>query len=127
MVTRRPAMPARVALVTGSGKKRVGAVVADSLARAGYSVAVHYLHSAADAGETAAGLRRYGVEADAFRADLADEAAVKGLIAGVLARFGRLDVLVNSAAIWERKPLEAVTAADVRRHFDINTLGTFLT
>ena len=43
-------MPARVALVTGSGKRRVGAAVADALARAGYAVAVHYLSSAAGIG-----------------------------------------------------------------------------
>jgi pteridine reductase len=41
-------------------------------------------------------------------------------------RFGSIDALVNCAAIWERKPLEQVTAADVRRHFEINVLGTFL-
>lgn len=116
----------RVALVTGSGKKRVGAVVADSLARRGYAVAVHYLHSAADAEATAADLRAHGVEAVPFRADLADETAVKALVQGVLDRFGRIDVLVNCAAIWEPKPLEQVTAADVRRHFDVNALGTFL-
>ena len=66
------------------------------------------------------------VEADTFCADLADEAAVGGMVRGVLARFGRIDVLVNCAAVWESKPLEEVTAADVRFHFDINALGTFL-
>ena len=40
--------------------------------------------------------------------------------------FGRLDVLVTAAAIWQSKPLEEVTAEDVRRHFEINALGTFL-
>ena len=40
--------------------------------------------------------------------------------------FGRLDVLVTAAAIWQQRPLEDVTAEDVRRHFEINTLGTFL-
>lgn len=118
--------PARVALVTGSGKRRVGAVVADALARRGFAVAVHYLRSAADAADTAAALRTHGVEADTFAADLTDETAVRGMVAAVLARFGRLDVLVNCAAVWEAKPLEEVTAADVRFHFDVNTLGTFL-
>ena len=119
-------MPPRVALVTGSGKKRVGAAVADALARRGYGVAVHYRTSAAEAEETAAALRAHGVEAEPFAADLADEAAVKAMVSAVLARWGRVDVLVNCAAIWEPKPLEAVTAADVRRHFDTNALGTFL-
>ena len=116
----------RVALVTGSGKKRVGAVVADALARRGYAVAVHYRTSAAEAADTAASLRSHGVEAEAFPADLTDDAATRGMVRAVLARFGRIDVLVNAAAIWERKPLEEVTAADVRRHFDTNALSTFL-
>ena len=116
----------QVALVTGSGKKRVGAAVAAALARAGYHVAVHYRTSSAEAADTVAGLRAHGVEVESFQADLTDEAAVKGLVAAVLGRFGRVDVLVNAAAIWQRKRLEEVTAADVRRHFDTNTLGTFL-
>lgn len=77
----------RVALVTGSGKKRVGAAVAESLARRGYAIAVHYLHSAAEADETVASLRALGVEAEAFPADIADEVAVRSLIQAVLARF----------------------------------------
>lgn len=116
----------RVALVTGSGKRRVGAAVADALAHRGYTLAVHYRSSAAEAEETVAALRRHGVEAVAFGADLADEAAVKGMVSGVLARFGRIDVLVNCAAVWQPKRLEDVTAADVRLHFDANALGTFL-
>ena len=116
----------RVALVTGSGKKRVGSAVADALAERGFAIAVHYRSSAAEAAETVAALRTRGVEAEGFPADLADESAVRGLIAAVLARFGRIDVLVNCAAIWQRKRLEDVTAADVRRHFDTNALGTFL-
>lgn len=116
----------RVALVTGSGAKRVGAAVADALARRGYAIAVHYRSSAAQAAETAAALRAHGVEADTFQADLADENAVRALVGAVLNRFGRIDVLVNCAAVWQRKPLEEVTAADVRFHFDANALGTFL-
>ena len=111
----------RLALVTGSGKKRVGAYVAEALARRGYAIAVHYNTSAEAAAQTAAELRSHGVEAVPFQADLSDEAAVRGLIDAVLRRFGRIDVLVNAAAIWERKPLEEVTAADVRRHFDTNS------
>jgi pteridine reductase len=57
---------------------------------------------------------------------LAQEDQVARLFDGVRATFGRLDVLVAAAAVWEPKPLEAVTAADVLRHFEINTLGTFL-
>ncbi|HET6573808.1 MAG TPA: SDR family oxidoreductase [Fimbriiglobus sp.] len=116
----------KVALVTGSGKRRVGSVVADALARAGYAVAVHYRTSVADTLETVAALRSLGVEAEGYRADLTDEAQVKELVRDVRGRFGRIDVLVTAAAVWRRKRLEDVTAADVRAHFDANTLGTFL-
>jgi len=116
----------QVALVTGSGKRRVGSVVADALARRGYAVAVHYRTSAAEAAETVGALRKHGVEVEPFAADLTDEQAVRQMVRQVLDRFGRIDVLVNCAAIWQRKRLEDVTAADVRRHFDTNTLGTFL-
>ncbi len=118
--------PSRVALITGSGKKRVGSVVAEALARRGYAIAVHYRSSAAEAEETAAGLRDLGVEVGTFQADLTDEAATRGMVQGVLGRFGRIDVLVNCAAVWQRKRLEDVTAADVRLHFETNALGTFL-
>ena len=117
---------ARVALVTGSGKHRVGWCVADELADRGYDIVVHYRHSAAEATETVATFRERGVEAIAIGADLTDETSARALIEQSLAHFGRLDVLVNCAAIWEAKRLEEVTAADVRRHFEINTLGTFV-
>jgi pteridine reductase len=115
-----------VALVTGSGKKRVGWHVADALARRGFNIAVHCRTSVAETETTVKHLRTLGVQAEPFRADLADEAAIQGMIAGVLSRFGRIDVLTNCASIWKRKPLEAVTAAEVREHFDTNLLGTFL-
>jgi pteridine reductase len=118
--------PSRVALVTGSGKKRVGSAVADALARRGYAIAVHYRTSAVEAEETAAALRVHGVGAATFAADLAAEAEVRAMVRGVLDHFGRIDVLVNCAAVWQRKRLEDVTAADVRLHFDVNALGTFL-
>jgi pteridine reductase len=117
---------AKVALVTGSGKRRVGFHVAAALAARGYALAVHYRTSAAEAAETVAALQRQGVPAAAFQADLADERAVRALVDDTLARFGRLDVLVNCAAVWQRKRLEDVTAADVRLHFETNALGTFL-
>jgi len=119
-------MSTRVALITGSGKKRVGSVVADALAHRGLNIAVHYRTSAVEAAETVLALQAHGIEAEAFQADLMDEVAVRKMVADVLTRFGRIDVLVNCAAIWKSKPLEDVTAADVRLHFDTNALGTFL-
>ena len=118
----------KIALVTGSGKRRVGSYVAAALAARGYALVVHYRTSAAEANETAALLSsQFNVPAFPVQADLANEGAVKRMVNEVLERFGRIDALVNCAAIWNRKPLEDVTAADVRQHFDTNLLGTFLT
>ena len=116
----------RVALVTGSGKRRVGWHVADALARRGFALAVHYRTSVAEAAETIASLKEHGADAFGFQADLTDESAVRSMVGGVLERFGRIDALVNCAAVWKSKRLEDVTAADVRLHFETNTLGTFL-
>src|SRR6476620_4038810 len=100
-------MPERkVALVTGSGKRRVGWHVADALAARGYALAIHYRSSALDGAEVVDHFRRRGVEAIGLQADLTDEKAARALIDGVLARFGRLDVLVNCAAAWRSKALE---------------------
>ena len=116
----------KVALVTGSGKRRVGWHVADALAERGYRLALHYHRSATAAAESAGYFQGKGADVATFQADLTDERAARVLIAQTLERFGRIDVLVNAAAIWQSKRLEDVTAEDVRRHFETNTLGTFL-
>jgi pteridine reductase len=120
-------MPSRpVALVTGSGSRRIGRAVADLLATRGYGLAIHYRTSAADAESSVADFTGKGIEALAVQADLTDEAAVKNMVRQTLDRFGRIDVLVTAAAVWGRKRLEEITAADVRQQFDTNVLGTFL-
>jgi pteridine reductase len=116
----------KVALVTGSGRRRVGWHVADALAARGYALVVHYRTSEAEAAETVRYFESRGSIAISLQANLTDEKAVRALIEQTLTRFGRLDVLVNCAAAWQSKRLEEVTAADVRNHLEINTLGTFL-
>ena len=116
----------KVALITGSGKRRVGNVVAAALAARGYAIALHYNRSAEEARQTVVRLKEQGIQACALQADVAEESEVDRLFQQTLSHFGRLDVLVTAAAVWERKPLEEVTAEDVRRQFDVNTLGTFL-
>lgn len=120
-------MPERkVALVTGAGKRRVGSHVAEALAERGYALVIHYRSSAKEANQSVAHFQSQGVDAVALPADLSEEGSVHNLVQHALARFGRLDVLVNCAAAWKAKKLEEVTAADVRFHFETNTLGTFL-
>ncbi len=113
-------------MITGGGKRRVGSVVADALAQRGFDIVLHYNRSGLEAEENAAELRGYGVDVVATQANVADELQVADMFARLMERFGRLDVLVTTAAVWEPKPLEETTADDVRRQFDINALGTFL-
>lgn len=115
-----------VAVVTGSGARRVGQTVARELAARGYSLVLHAHTSVGEAQAFVEELTAAGTQAIAVVADLSDEASVAGLVRQAVDRFGRIDALVNCAAIWQRKPLEDVTADDVRRHFEINTLATFL-
>ena len=121
-----PARNSKVALITGSGKRRVGNAVATALAQRGYDIALHYNRSAEEARQTVVQLAQQGIRAGAFAADVANETEVARLFQAVMKTFGRLDVLVTAAAVWQTKPLEEVTADDVRRHFEINALGTFL-
>jgi pteridine reductase len=129
-----------VALVTGSGAPRVGNTIVRTLAARGYRCAVHANRHLEHAEATVAELleqsgvgfqpalneRQAGSPSYvALQADLTSEAELHGLIDKTFAHFGRVDVLVNAAAIWETKRLEDVTLDDVRRHFEINTLATF--
>lgn len=116
----------KVALVTGAGRRRIGNVVARMLARRGFSVALHYHASREAAWSTVEEIRQTGAIAESFRADVSREDEVERLFQEVAGRFGRLDVLVTTAAVWDPSPLEQTHADQVRRQFEINTLGTFL-
>lgn len=115
-----------VALVTGSGSPRVGSRVAHHLAMRGYRLVLHANASIEQAQATTQEFNDKYAGAIAISADLVDELAVSTMFANAYKEFGRLDAVVNCAAIWESKSLEQVAAADVRRHFDVNTLGSFL-
>lgn len=115
----------KIALITGAGRG-FGRAIALAFAREGARVAANYLVSRAGAEEVVAEAGRLGTEAIALRGDVAREEDVQALIAGTLARFGRLDVLVNNAGIMVRGPLLDVPAEECRRMFDINVTGTLL-
>jgi pteridine reductase len=114
-----------VVLVTGSGARRVGNAIVHAFAQRGYRCVVHANRSMAEAEETVNELRALGAEAIALQAQLTDTAALHRLFDEAWSHFGRLDVLVNAAAIWNSKPLEATTVEDARRHLEINTLAVF--
>lgn len=114
----------RVALVTGAGQ-RVGQAIALALGAEGCRVAVHYHASDVGAGKTAAALRGLGAETDTFAADLSAPEAPVALVGQVTARFGALDLLVNSAAIMRRQSLETVTPAEWDETFAVNARAPF--
>ena len=109
----------KIALVTG-GAVRVGRAIALALAREGADIALHYGRSADKAVATAGEIAVLGRRAEIFSADLADPAQIERLFAEVGAKFGRLDVLVNSASVYDRTPLETLTAEQWDREFAIN-------
>jgi pteridine reductase len=116
----------KVALVTGSGRQRLGNVIAHALAEWGFHVALHYHRSATSAFQTVDQLQAEGTQAAAFAADVGDETEVDRLFDCVLERFGRLDALVTTASIWKTTPLESLTAKDVLDNFRVDALGTLL-
>jgi pteridine reductase len=113
-----------VALVTGASR-RLGRAFAEGAARAGHDVAVHYRSDPAAAADVAGALAALGAAAATFRADLAEPGAPRRLVESVLARFGRLDLLVHSASPWLEKPVEAVTEPDWDAVFSVGPRAGF--
>jgi len=108
-----------VALVTG-GAKRLGRVIAAGLARDGWRVAVHYNRSRADAQDCVAEIRAAGGRAEAFEADLRDEAAVVAFVEAVTETLGRIELLVNNASLFERDDALTADRASWEAHMQIN-------
>jgi len=98
----------KVALVTGAGH-RVGRAIAVALGRRGMRVAVHYNAAADGARETVRLIESVGGEGKIFQSDLTDAATAPDLVSEVVASFGALDVLVNSAAVMDRTPFGETT------------------
>ncbi|MFN2565317.1 MAG: SDR family oxidoreductase [Gemmatimonadaceae bacterium] len=114
----------RAALVTGAGR-RVGRAIALALGAQGMHVGVHYGASAAGARETAAEIERAGGRATCFPADLTEPDSPAALIDAAVGRLGRLDVLVNSAAVMVRTPVGNVTPAAWDEMFALNLRAPF--
>ncbi|NGX94857.1 MAG: SDR family oxidoreductase [Candidatus Afipia apatlaquensis] len=113
----------KVALVTG-GSRGIGAASAKALADEGANVAISYSASADKAEAVLRDLKAKGVEAKAFRADQANRAEVDQLVKDVAKHFGRLDILVNNAAVAVMGPLDDTNNADAfDRQYAINLDG----
>lgn len=115
----------RVALVTGGGV-RLGRALSLGLAEAGFDVAVHYRSSAGPAAEAVERIRGLGREAVAVEGDLADADTPAAVIGAVRDAFGRLDLLVNSAAGFEPTSLREADADTWDRVMDVNVRAPHL-
>jgi 3-oxoacyl-[acyl-carrier protein] reductase/pteridine reductase len=115
----------QTALVTGAAK-RIGRAIALAYAGAGANVAITYRASSAEAEETVGELRELGVEASAHRCDLDRAEEVADCLPRVIARHGRLDLLVNNAGTFASSALEDITPEAWDAMFAANTRGPFL-
>ncbi len=116
----------RSILITG-GSRGIGRATAVACGARGWSVGVNYAGNEAAAAETVAAVEAAGGKASAIRGDVASEADVIAMFDASQEAFGRLDGVVNNAGIVDlATPLADMTAARIKRMFDINILGAFL-
>lgn len=114
----------KIALVTG-GAVRIGRALSLALAEQGVHVAVHYNASAGPARQLAAEIQALGGQAITLQADLSRSSETRALIGRAVGHFGRLDILVNSAAIFEQGHWHDTTEENWDRHFAINLKSPF--
>ena len=117
-------LPGKVALITGG--KRIGLVVADELAKRGADVALSYARSRLEAEAAAERVRAAGRRAAIVQADLTKPEACDALVATVVAELGRLDILVNMASVYVKKPFEELRASDWNATVDVDLRAAFL-
>jgi NAD(P)-dependent dehydrogenase (short-subunit alcohol dehydrogenase family) len=114
-----------IALITG-GAQRIGRAITLHLAARGWGVAVHYRHSDAAAAQTVAAARQAGAPAQAFAADLADEAQCNALVPAVREAFGRIDAVVNNASLFEHDDVASFSMKAMEAHWRANTAPAIL-
>jgi NAD(P)-dependent dehydrogenase (short-subunit alcohol dehydrogenase family) len=114
-------METKTALITGSGRRRVGYSVAKHLARRGFNIGIHYHRSERSAAENVQELLSCGVDADKFQADVTNETEVRQLVAHVVDRFSSLDALVTTSSIWKSVPLPEISANHVLESKPLNS------
>jgi len=115
----------KVAVVTGASKG-IGAGVAKTLAAAGAAVVVNYASSRQGADKVVAEITQSGGKAVAVQGNVSQSADVDRLFADAKQAYGRIDILVNNAAVFAFAPLEGITEDEFHRQFNINVLGTIL-
>jgi NAD(P)-dependent dehydrogenase (short-subunit alcohol dehydrogenase family) len=125
MMTAQSRTGQRAALVTGAGR-RIGRAIALALAQAGWDVAVHYRSSRDEAQDTADAVRALGRRAALLECDLADEAAVRQLLARAALALGPIGCVVNNAALFEYDSVADFSPALLERHMRANVNAPIL-
>jgi 3-oxoacyl-[acyl-carrier protein] reductase/pteridine reductase len=120
-----PPLSGKSALVTG-GARRIGRAIALALANAGADVAITYRTSRAESSQTLIEIAALGSRAIALECDVRSEASARKTVAEAAAILGRLDLLVNNAAVFSTAPLESLSLEEWDTVFDTNTRGPFL-
>lgn len=115
----------KVAIVTGASKG-IGAEIARQFGAEGASVVVNYASSKAGADKVVADIADKGGKAVAVQADLSKPSEIGRLFQETKRVYGRLDVLVNNAGVYEFQPLENISEEHYKKHFDLNVLGLIL-
>ena len=115
----------KVALVTGASKG-IGASIAKHLAAEGAAVVVNYHSGKSDADRVVTEITRGGGKAIAVQANLSQKTEIDRLFAETRKAFGRLNILVNNAGVYEFSPLEKVTEEHFHKQFNLNVLGLIL-
>lgn len=115
----------KTVLVTGAAK-RIGRAIAMELARSGANVAITYLGSQLEAEATVSALADCDVEALAVRCDLRDPESIEQMVISVIEEFGKLDVLVNNAGLFQSEALEQISVEQWDAIFATNTRAPFL-
>src|SRR3954451_10538454 len=116
----------KVAVVTGASKG-IGASIAKHLAAEGAAVVVNYASSRAGADRVVAEIAKSGGRAVAVQGDVSKKNEIDRLFAETKKAFGKVDVLVNNAGIYEFLPVEGITEEHFHKQFNLNVLGLLLT
>jgi 3-oxoacyl-[acyl-carrier protein] reductase len=116
----------KVAVVTGASKG-IGASIAEHLAAAGASVVVNYASSKSGADAVVARVTEKGGKAISVQGDVSKPEDIERLFAETKTAYGKLDVLVNNAGVYEFSPLEAITLEHIQKQFNLNVAGLLLT
>ncbi len=114
----------KVALITGASRG-IGRAAALYLAQAGCNILVHYWQNRLAAEDTVNAVRKCGVAAESFAADIARREQVEGLVEFTLKKFNAIDILVNNAGIWEEAAIQEMAEEQLRRTLEININGVF--